>query len=325
MWTWALCQPYLLESRDVAELGKQRLGHNEVIVRFDAGSICGSDLAYYRGQGYCDRWGNRYGTAGWPLHEIVGYVVEQGDSDLWRGQRVVGWAKDQRGLAELFVCRAEQVFALGDDIMSVYATTMQPLACVIDALSRVEGVAGSNVLVIGLGPLGLLFAHVLRTLGARNIIGVDPIARGDLGREYGLNIQFQGLSTEWARECEAGDGDLADIVIEAVGHQVGTVNDAIASTAAGGTIYCFGVPDVSCYSIEFNCLFRKGITLMSGTTRQYRSSLKSAEDYLREHSGLAEGYITNIYTVESVQSAFATACIPKTHQGKVALVINDEY
>ena len=71
-----------------------------------------------------------------------------------------------------------------------------------------------------------------------------------------------------------------DVIIEAVGHQVTTLQDAVSSVADGGRIFYFGVPDDEIYPINMQRLLRGNLTLMSGTTLERQRVLAEAEQYL---------------------------------------------
>jgi L-iditol 2-dehydrogenase len=117
-----------------------------------------------------------------------------------------------------------------------------------------------------------------------------------------------------------GDDDRADIVIEAVGHQVSTLQHCFDGVAFGGQIYYFGVPDDLYYPFPMNALLRNNLTVMSGYTDTALSAIKDANEYLRAHPHLAEDYVTNVYTRQDVQKAFVAAANPSVGQFKVVVI-----
>jgi len=128
----------------------------QVHLRFLSGGICGSDLPRCR-NAVLDESPGAYGRS---LHEVLGEVVAS-RSDLEIGQRVVGWATKQRGLREVMTCSADSLAPVPDDLPSGPAVALQPLACVLGALTRLPDLHGARAAVIGLGPIGLWFAHAL--------------------------------------------------------------------------------------------------------------------------------------------------------------------
>ncbi|MGP4016182.1 zinc-binding dehydrogenase [Saccharopolyspora sp. 5N708] len=312
MWAYALTAPGRLSRCETADFAVAELPPGEVVARLLAGAICGSDLPNFRGHGLTERQ-----LPGYPLHEVVGEVVASTAPDIEVGARVVGWAGGFQGLAEYFTARAEQLHVLDSPLDDVPATVVQPLATVLCALQRVPEIAGRSAAVIGQGPLGLLFSHVLGAQGASRVIGVDRVDRADVADKFGVTEPVWDTSQRWAQQLS--DAARPDIVVEAVGHQAATLNDAIAALAPGGVLFAFGVPDDDHYSVAFRQLFRKNATLAAGGTTNWRYWLALAEAYLHEHPDLADNYITHVFGVSEAQQAFELAATPARGRLKVAL------
>lgn len=79
--------------------------------------------------------------------------------------------------------------------------------------------------MIGLGSLGVLFTHAARSLGAARVTGVDLVDRSDVAAASGID------TTVWRHSRDRAQGldpaDAPDVVVEAVGHQQGTIADAL--------------------------------------------------------------------------------------------------
>ena len=104
------------------------------------------------------------------------------------GQRVVGWVRDQHGLSEYVVAERSQLLVVPEDLSDVDAVVAQPLACVICAVDRLGDVAGQRAVVLGQGPIGLLFDQVLVSRGAV-VTGVDPVDRSALAAAMGAGVR----------------------------------------------------------------------------------------------------------------------------------------
>jgi L-iditol 2-dehydrogenase len=285
-----------------------------VVLGFGAGSICGSDLPFYRGSS-----GPRpmvYGQPGRSLHEAVGTVIDAGDTDLAVGQRVVGWAKHDCGLAEYFLAEAESVCVTDPKFSNAEATIIQPLGCVVYAVDQIGDVSGKRVAVIGQGPIGVLFSHVVKARGAREVIGVDTVDRSEFGTAFGVDTVVHDSSYSWSQAI--GDSQ-PDIVIEAVGHQTGTMNDAIEAVKPRGFIYAFGVPSDTHYPLAFYRIFRKGLTVQSGNTLGRRAALEAGQKHLLDFPELATAYLTHEFPAEQAGAAFERALAPVTGQMKIVV------
>lgn len=321
MWAQKLTAPGRFELIEVQAPTAEDLSAGEVLLRTLAGGMCGSDFPYFRGQVPL-AWGqldvsSMANAPGFPLHEIVGEVVASRADGLDMGSRVVGWASGTDGLAEFIVSSAAGLAAYDQALDPGSAVALQPLACVLDAASRIPGFEGRSVAVLGLGPIGLLFGHVARDLGARRIVGIDRVARDDLRETFGFDSTLHVSTQHWAADLH--DDQRPDIVIEAIGHQQSTVGHAVEALAQDGLLYYFGIPDDVNYSIPLQTLLRKNLTLMTGITVRKQEALAAARSYLSRYPDLAERYVTNRFKASDATRAFEMAIAPS--EGRVKIVI----
>src|SRR5699024_10121883 len=164
------------------------------------------------------------GPVGYPLHEVVGEVTFSRSSSLHAGvDHVVGWAGSSAGLAEFAVVNDFEVLPF-KNMSAPDVVIAQPLACVLYALGRVR-VSGRSVAILGMGPIGAMFGHAVKTLGADHVIGIDPTDRTWLIDQGCIDEFIVSRASNWARSIEKSSGP--NLVIEAVGHQTETLNDAI--------------------------------------------------------------------------------------------------
>lgn len=311
---YQLVAPSTFERVRLHAVDPAALTSGEVLVRMIAGSVCGSDSPRFR-RGTADD-----GTTplpGYPLHEIVGDVVASASPGLEPGDHVVGWASAADGLAELVVTEGEGLIRCDPNLPPEEAIVAQPLACVLFAVARLANVQDADVAVIGLGPIGLLFSHVLSSQGARSVTGVDAVDRSDVAADFGITNFVHKTSADWANDIAAEERPT--IIIEAVGHQPGTLQDALKAVAHLGTIYCFGIPDHGDYPINVTTVVRKNLTIIGGITEGRRAVLEDATRYLAEHSGLARRLITNVLPASAVQEAYNLASVPEPGRLKVVL------
>lgn len=302
MWAFAVTAPGRFER---VEAPVPEAGPGRVVVRLQAGGICGSDLPSFLGRR--NPFVDSLGEPGYPLHEVVGTVVDTGD-------RVVGWAEGHRGLAEYFVAREDAIVTLDDELSDVDATVVQPLCTVLHQLDRID-VAGRRCAVIGQGPIGLLFSHALKARGAAHVTGVDRIDRSDCAAAFGVDEVVWNDASAWA----AGVEERPEVVVEAVGHHAGPLEAAVEALAEDGTVLAFGVPDETHYAFPFTAFFRKHATLVAGAATDRAQALANARDYLRDHRDLLAPYVTNVLPVERAQEAFELAVDPVAGRLKVVL------
>jgi threonine dehydrogenase-like Zn-dependent dehydrogenase len=213
-----------------------RPGHGQVLVKTKACTICGSDIrAIYREHTGKGAEGYQNVIAG---HEPCGQVVEEGPGvrRFKKGSRVIvyhisgcgvchdcrmgymiscssplraayGWQRDG-GMAEYMLCDEKDLVELPPSLS--YADGAQ-VACgfgtVYEAITKVGVCGNDNVLVVGLGPVGLAALMLCKALGARKLFGIEgnPV-RVELARKLGLADQVLAPSDSNVDEIKALTG-----------------------------------------------------------------------------------------------------------------------
>ncbi len=321
MWSHRLVAPFTFEKADVPQRSPQSLDDGQVLLRFLAGGICGSDLPGFRGaQGGLpgDTGACAAEMDGFPLHEVVGEVIASRHQSHRQGDRVVGWASGFDGLMEQVVADGNGLAPYDPALSPEQAVGLQPLACVLYAVEQLPDLTGRHVAVLGQGSIGLLFSYVAKTAGAAQVTGVDPVDRDDVGPAFGVDTVVRATSDRWVSGLPPNA--KPDIVIEAVGHQVATLGHAVEAAAPGGTVFYFGVPDDDSYPISMCTMLRNNLTLKAGVTLDRRRVLDRADAFAREHPGLLNRYLTHTFPADEVQAAFELACRPVPGRIKIAIV-----
>ena len=321
MWSHRLVAPFTFEKTDVLPFSPESLGDGQVLLRFLAAGICGSDLPGFRGaKGRLpgDTGARAAEKDGFPIHEVAGDVIASRHPSHSRGDRVVGWASGFDGLMEQVVADGNGLAPYAPALSPEQAVGLQPLACVLYAVEQLPDLTGRHVAVLGQGSIGLLFSYVAKTLGAAHVTGVDPVDRDDVGPAFGVDTVVCATSDRWVSRLTPDA--KPDIVIEAVGHQVATLGHAVEAAAPGGTVFYFGVPDDDCYPISMRTMLRNNLTLKAGVTLDRRRMLDRAGAFAHEHPGLLDRYLTHTFPADAVQAAFELACRPVPDRIKIAIV-----
>jgi L-iditol 2-dehydrogenase len=321
VWAQTLSGPFRFEEVEVAPPAAADLLPRQVLLATRAGAICGSDLPNFRGGLWPhpaaeDGWGATR-APGFPLHEIVGEVVASRHPDHVAGDLVVGWASMFDGIAELVVTDGDGLAGYDTSLPPTTAVMLQPLACVLYAVEQLGDITGRPVAVLGQGPIGLLFSHVLKARGASRVTGVDPVDRTDVARVFGVDETVTARAERWA--ARLSDADRPSAVVEAVGHQISTLQPALDAVAFGGQVFYFGVPDDPIYPFDMMTFLRKNLTLRSGVALERRRILADADAYLTAHPELRDCYVTHVHPVADVQAAFSAAIAPRPGQLKIAI------
>lgn len=322
MWAYRMTAPRRMAQFTVPDLDPAGLPDGHLLLRPLHGGLCGSDYPAYRG--LRSQLINENGELaaehdGFPLHEIVGEVLADPTGTHQPGTVVVGWATGFDALAELVATRAGSVVAVPDDIAVQDAITLQPLACVLYTLDRLaDCLPNARVAVIGLGPIGLLFSHGAKQRGAASVTGVDPVDRSAVAADFGVDELVSTTSDRWTGRLTS-EADKFDIVIEAVGHQVGTLTDAVNAVRLGGTIFYFGIPDDRVYPFPMAVFLRRCARLVSGAVLDHAGSLQVAIDYARTHPALLKANISHRFPIAQANEAFEVGISTHADRRKVVL------
>ncbi|ORA78012.1 zinc-binding dehydrogenase [Mycobacterium malmoense] len=320
MWSYRIVAPYLFERASIPDNTPDRLTDGQVLLRFSAAGVCGSDLPAFRGNRGRLPGDDGRGAAekdGFPIHEVAGEVIASRHRNHRPGDRVVGWASGFDGLMERVISDGDGLAPYDPALTPTHAIGLQPLACVLYACEQLPDLAGRHVAIIGQGSIGLLFSYVAKAAGARRITGVDPVDRSSVATAFGVDDAVRATSDRWVSQL--APGDRADVVIEAVGHQVATLGHAIEAAAPGGTVFYFGVADDDAYPISMRLMLRNNLTLKSGVTLDRRRMLELAGKFADEHPELLGSYRTHTFGVHDVQDAFELACRPVPERIKIAI------
>ncbi len=222
---------------------KPEPGDGEVLVQCHYVALCGTNMGPYLGEGH---WANMVGTSppGWLGHENIGTIVESRAPGWEPGTLVLAHPEDYNGFAEFVRSKVRGLARLPanpPDLPTLIVA--QPLATVLRALARTGPVINQRCAVLGQGPMGLIFSHVLGRMGARQIIAIDKVAwRLRWAKRFGATDMVDA-SKEDAVEAvkRLTGGAMADFVVEAVGH-VDSVCTSVKLARRFGRLYVFGIP-----------------------------------------------------------------------------------
>ena len=277
----------------------------KILVRTAWVSMCGSDIPFFTGS---KRFRSYPLAIGAPIHECVGQVVESQSSLFEPGDQVISIPEGDQGLAEFFVAQAAKAVRLPPELANCDTSCLiQPLSTVIHAADRLGKVEGRSVAVVGLGSIGLLFCWLLKKRGAAHIMGIDPSEhRCQVAKRMGTDRTFPMRSIEvihFMRQHPA-EWEPPEICIEAVGHQMDTLNDCVELVKKCGTVLAFGVPDHPVYAFEYEIFFRKNAELIAAVTPDWSEYLSRARDVFSAYRPELEALVTHRFPIQSAEKAF---------------------
>jgi L-iditol 2-dehydrogenase len=279
---------YGKEDLKIEEVPVPQPGPDEILVRVKAALTCGTDLKVYR-QGYHARMIVPPAIFG---HELAGVVEAVGSEvrNIRKGMRVVAansapcgkcryCLRDRANLCEnlLFNNGAyaeyiripgpivrQNTLEIPSHIQFADAALVEPLACVLRGFEETGLKPGDSAVVIGMGPIGLMFVRLAGLRGAHVVAVGKRASQLAAARRMGADevvdaSQGGDLAAEIRKKTPEGAG--ADVAVEAVGTPQ-TWELAFGTLRRGGTVNGFGgCPSGSTVQLDTALLHYSEITL----------------------------------------------------------------
>ncbi len=267
----------------VREVEKPVAGPDDLLVRVEACGICGTDRHLLHGE-FPSTPPVTLGHEFCGIVEAVGSAVKgfalgdritgdpniscgrcpqcmNGRVNLCRNLRAIGIQRDG-GFADYVIVPQKQAFTIPLSLDPVHGAFCEPLACCLHGIDMAEIRAGSSVVVLGGGVIGLLTVQLARLAGATTVIlSTRQAAKRRLAEEIGATASVDPAAADII-DAIAGPNGLVpggvDVVIECAG-VAETVQQTTRLSKAGGTVVILGVmPQGAKVELEpFDILFRE--------------------------------------------------------------------
>lgn len=335
-----LARPGQLELRHV---DPPRAGPGEVVVKIRAALTCGTDLKTYR-----------RGHPKLPMptpfgHEFSGDVHEVGPGvrRFRKGQGVVlaptapcgDCYHCRRGLGNLcdFTINnmvlgafaeyvkvpahivAHNMYPKPEGLSYLEAAILEPLSCVVYGCMHLPMGPRDTVVIIGAGPIGLLFLMLARLRGVGRVIvagrrSLRLKAARRLGADHIIDVHRTSVEDE-VRRLTAGRG--ADVVVECTG-QPAVWEQAIGLAGSGGTVMLYGgCASGSRVNVPVDRLLLDGLTI-KGVFHFTPEAVREAYRLLAGRALAVSTLITGIYPLTEFRRVFDT--LSRGEAIKLALV-----
>ncbi|OXS76728.1 NAD(P)-dependent alcohol dehydrogenase [Domibacillus enclensis] len=322
-------------------------GENEVLIQVKAVGLCGSDIHYYEHGKIGDFIVEKPIILG---HEASGEIVKAGKGvvHLQQGQRVTiepgatcGKCEHcQNGrynlcekveflatppydgaFCEYVVMRSDLVFPIPDQMSYETAALIEPFSVGLHAVSRGNLQEGETVLILGMGPIGLMTAAAAKLHGAGVIIGVDlEDSRLEKAKEMGathvINIRTDSVDDKIMEYTKRRGVDVA---IETAGSPA-ALKSMIAAVRRGGRAVIVGMSPEDESPLNIAQIINKEIDV-KGVFR-YHHTYPKAIELLSSGKVNIERMITDSYELEQAEEAFEKSIHDKQNTLKMMIYPN---
>jgi L-iditol 2-dehydrogenase len=301
---------------------------DEILVAVARVGICGSDLHAYHG---------RHPFIELPIvpgHEFAGTVAETGANvhGFAPGQRVtlepslvcgecyncrhgryniceklqVVGCQTSGAMSEYLAVPASKTMSLPDNVTWDQAVMVEPLAVGVHAVRVARVQAGTNVLILGAGTIGLMVLQAAKALGAGQVMITDLIQdRLDLATNLGADYAVNPSRTDLAQALEAAFGpQRADVILECVGIAA-TARDAVRVARKGTRIVLVGVFEEE-VPVNLGLVQDRELELV-GTLMYVEDDFPTALDLVRAGQVEVESLITHHFPLGQAAEGFAVA------------------
>ena len=267
---------YEAEKMKLEEIEVPAINSNEVLIKVKACGICGSDLAYFFGRTPLD---TKSGMGPLVLgHEFSGVICKVGENvkNYKIGDRVtvnpplpcnacdqcrkgnpnlcensfpLGTAQNG-AYAEYVKAPYEHVFQIPPELGFEEAAIMEPFACAMRGVQKLDVKPGETVAIFGAGSIGLMMLQLIKSSGAGRIMVSDisdfslETAR-ELGANRVVNTQnenspyYQTDLSTYVRDFT--QGKMIEKVIVPTG-ALSAMQQALAVSGKKSNVVFFGLP-----------------------------------------------------------------------------------
>ena len=315
------------EDLRVEAVDRPTVGAGEIVLRVMAATTCGTDLKVYR-RGYHAAMGKVPFLFG---HEVAGVVEEVGAGVEFRvGERVVAmnsapcdecyWCgRGQQNLCSDLLFNngayaefirvparivAKNTLRVPEGVKFEHASLTEPLACVVRGLEETGAKAGDLMVVIGAGPIGLMFMQASALAGVKVIAVVKREDQVETAKLFGASdvVRVSEDVVEEVRGLTPGARG-ADVVVEAVASPM-TWEWAVGMVRKGGVVNFFGGPPTgTVVALDTNRLHYGDITLKA-SFHHTPATCRTAFELIRSGRFNAAACITGTATLGDVPSVF---------------------
>lgn len=306
------------------EVPEPEVKAGRVLVNLKAGSLCGTDMHFYRGDWRWMKRGRIIGHDACGLRDDTGervvmvpivncghcYYCLRGLPTYCLRGKFYGLTRDGF-FAESKAMPSRALIPISDSISDEEAAVVEPVALALRVLNHLQPNLGDWVTVVGQGAIGLLMTQVALMKGCR-VIAVDiNIDRLERAQKYGADAVIDATKVDVAKAVREITKIGSDHVIEAAG-TVKTVEQTPFLVRKAGKVALIGESKgyLNLEDADETHFFTMYISPV-----EYPAAVELIERHLVDVKGL----ITHRFKLEDFEAALQTATNPQEKALKVII------
>lgn len=302
---------------------------HEALLRIESVGVCGSDIHYYV-DGHI---GDQVVTP--PLilgHEYAGIVEAVGDDadasligkrvavepgipctqcescrtghyNVCREMFFPGGPGSDGALSEYYTVHAGFCHPVPEGMTADVAAMIEPLAVAIHTVELAQLKPGESAAVVGLGPIGLLVAEVLRACGAGTIYGSDLLSyRVAVAGEFGVEHAINADTLDFVAEIERFTGGRGvDVAFDCTNRSEG-LGIATRATRPAGRVILTGISGAENDPLPVSVARRRELSLH--WCRRFKNNYPAALRLIETGQVDVRKLITHSFPLHRTQEAF---------------------
>ena len=214
----------------IEDVPEPKVSARKVLVKFKAGSICGTDMHFYRGE-----WKIKPGRI--IGHDACGVRADTSERVVMLPLIYCGTCYFcQRGLptycerygqfmginkngffAESIAIRPKYLVPVPENVSDEEAAIVEPVALALHVMDLLKPNVGDWATIIGHGPIGLLMTQVAKLKGCRAIAVDLEDYRLELAEKYGTSFCINARQEDVVKRVKEITQRGSDVVVEAAG------------------------------------------------------------------------------------------------------------
>lgn len=320
---------------ELQDIPRPSISEDEVLLKIRAASICGTDIRMWKN-------GAANVSASHPLtlgHEFAGDIIEigknvrgyhsgqkvsvapnigcgtcdmcvSGNTHLCKDMRAFGVSIDG-GFAEYVRIPREAIMqgnisTLGNDISYAEAALVEPLSCVYNGQLLLGIRPGDDVLIIGMGPIGVMHIMTAEMLGAGRIF-VNDLSESRMHQASDLFPEVHPITgnvMDGLHEYGLNGVDVCIIAAPAAAAQAASLE---YMNMNGRLLFFGGLPDSKkIVPINTNLIHYKQLRIQ-GCSKQNLAEYRKCAKFVNDGRIPLKKIMSASYQIEEYQSAFENA------------------